>query len=257
MQKTSNILIGLFFVAVLGFIIWGTGGSKVKDEVSTGNGIPAIVGPAKWYKGGENAQVVLTEYSDFQCPGCRSYSGIMKTLNEEFGDDLKIEYKHFPLKQIHPNAMLAGQVAEAAGLQGKFWEMHDKLFENQQLWSEMHNPTETFIGYAEEIGLDVAQFEEDLKSRAVRQSVDEGLAEGLAVGVTYTPYFLLNGERIENPRSPEEFAELIRSALDETGYRMEEGMMDHDNATSTAEGMTGATINIDELPDGTMNFDPI
>src|SRR5690606_2501503 len=109
-------------------------------------------------KGTPDASVTLTEYADFQCPACGQFHSIMKTVEERYGDRLAIEFKHFPLTSIHPYAMPAAKAAEAAGVQGKFFEMHDKLFEDQAAWSQSGTPQVFFNKYAEELGLDVALF---------------------------------------------------------------------------------------------------
>lgn len=164
-------------------------------------------------KGNRDASVILVEYSDFQCPACRGYYPIVAALTEEFGESIAFVYRHFPLVTIHAYADLAARAAEAAGKQGKFFEMHDELFDNQSSWSTSQ-PRETIVGYAEELGLDVVQFEIDLESDEVKDKVRADRASGQRARVNSTPTFFLNGEKItDNPRSYEEFAELIRIQL--------------------------------------------
>lgn len=147
-------------------------------------------------KGDPNATVVLTEYSDFQCPACAQFHPVVKDLVAEH-DDLALEYKHFPLISIHPFAVPAAKAAEAAGQQGKFWEMHDKLFENQQVWSRSSNPRAFFSQYAEEIGLDMDQFNRQYGASLIEEHVEGQYDEARELGLTGTPSFLLNGERLE------------------------------------------------------------
>jgi protein-disulfide isomerase len=171
---------------------------------------------ADWIKGPSKAPVVLVEYSDFQCPACRSYVPVVQELTEQFGDNLVVVYRHFPLKQIHLQAELAAQAAEAAGKQGKFWEMHDLLFDRQQDWSENRKAGSLFGEYATEIGLEINQFQSDLKSKEVKGLVKADFQDGLGLGISSTPTFYINGEQITNPRSVEEFAALIETQLPAT-----------------------------------------
>ena len=151
----------------------------------------------EYTKGNENAAVTLTEYADFQCPACGQFYPIMKKVETQNGDKIKIEFKHFPLVTIHPFAMPAAKAAEAAGQQGKFFEMHDKLFENQSTWSRSSAPQAYFIQYAEELGLDIDRFKTHMKSSLLQDRIEEQFYEAQELGLTGTPSFYLNGERLE------------------------------------------------------------
>lgn len=160
-----------------------------------------------------DAVVNLTEYGDFQCPACGSYYPIVKQVKEKYKDQITFQFKNFPLVAIHPNAMAGHRAAEAAALQGKFWEMHDMLYEQQQSWSSSNNPAEIFRGYAETIGLDMTQYDTDVSSREVNTAIQEDIKEGEALNVQGTPGFVLDGQLIENPKSIEEFDQLIEDAI--------------------------------------------
>ena len=164
-------------------------------------------------KGNPDGQIVLIEYSDFQCPACASYYEIAKQLMQEFNEDIYFSYRHFPLRSIHSNAQLAGQAAEAAGLQGKFWEMHDKLFDNQNSWSNESNPEDIFLIYATELELDTDKFSTDLESKEIKDKVDNDYASGVGARVNSTPSFFLNGKKISNPKTLDDFKELIEEEL--------------------------------------------
>lgn len=168
-----------------------------------------------WVKGDAAAGVELIEYGDFQCPACGFYAPLVGQLHQDFGDSLAIAYRHFPLTTIHQNAELAAQAAEAAGVQGKFWEMHDMLFGRQDDWSNLRGgeAKEKFVGYAGDIGLDQGKFEEDLESDAVKDRVQEDLVEAQTAGLRGTPSFFLNGEALPNPRSYDEFKATIEAAI--------------------------------------------
>lgn len=166
-----------------------------------------------WVKGGARAGVTLIEYGDFQCPACRSYASVVKQLQEMFPDELRIIYRHFPLTQIHRHALPAARAAEAAGAQGKFWEMHDLLFEKQGLWSNESRVDEIFLDYAKSLELDEDKFKADYDSPAVRDRIQAQLTGANALGLNSTPSFLLNGQKLQNPRSFDEFKTLIEAAV--------------------------------------------
>lgn len=166
-----------------------------------------------WVKGGKGAKVSLIEYSDLQCPACAAYYPAVKQLTEEFGGSVLFVYRHFPLRTIHFNSQLASQATEAAGLQGKFWEMHDLLFENQEKWAKENDPKVLFEKYAEELGLNLDQFREDLISDKVKQEIEKDYQSGLNAKVNATPTFFLNGAKIPNPGSFEEFKSIIEKEI--------------------------------------------
>lgn len=199
---------------VLGGMVFGM--VKIASRNSPDNKVPLSLTSAiiesDWIRGNKEAKVVLTEYSDFQCPACASYHGIVEQLHNDFGDRLAIIYRHFPLRQIHANAEIAALSAEAAGKQDKFWEMHDMIFENQKKWEAVKNAEEIFIGYAEELGLNSEQFKNDLESKELEDKVEADYQSGVKAGVNHTPTFFVNGAEIQNPRSYEEFKNIINDA---------------------------------------------
>jgi len=167
----------------------------------------------KHLKGNENSNVKFVEYSDLQCPACGAYYPIVKQIVKEFGDKISFEYRHFPLKSIHANAQAAAIAAEAAGLQGKFWEMHDILFERQKEWSGERGKN-IFSKYAKEIGIDVLKFESDIEfNESIKNKVKDDFQSGINLKVNATPTFFLNGERMQNPRSYEEFRSIIQQFI--------------------------------------------
>lgn len=166
-----------------------------------------------WVKGNKESKAVLVEYSDFQCPACGAYYPVVKQLGQEFSDQMVLVYRHFPLRAIHANADLAAGSAEAAGRQGKFWEMHDLLFENQTDWSNQSATKETFLKYAQTLNLDIEKFKSDLDSPQVKDKLDRDLQSGLKFGVNATPTFFLNNQKIQNPRSFEEFKSIIQQEI--------------------------------------------
>ena len=126
------------------------------------------------------------------CPHCGAAHLIVKRVLRRAGGDVRFVFRNFPLGQIHPNAVEAAEAAEAAGLQGRFWEMHDLLFENQDALER-----EDLLGYAKELGLDAARFVRDLDSEAVEERVRADFASGVRSGVNGTPTFFINGVRLD------------------------------------------------------------
>lgn len=148
-------------------------------------------------KGNLESSIVLTEYSDFQCPACGQFFPVIKEVLDEFGEDIRFEYKHFPLISIHRFAVPAAKAAEAAGQQGKFFEMHDKLFENQTAWSNSASPNAFFIQYAEELELDIDLFKRHMKSSLIDDKIQAEFSEARERGLSGTPSFFLNGNRLQ------------------------------------------------------------
>ena len=162
-------------------------------------------------KGRRDAPVTIVEFSDFQCPGCKTYQGLLNQVLQLYPKEVKLVYKEFPLADIHANAVNAAKAALAAGRQGKFWEMHDMIYQNQDKLG-----MENLKDYAQKVGLDVLRWEQDFSSPEVQQQLSREASEGRAVGVDSTPSFFVNGRRITQG-TVEEFKLLIREALD--GYR--------------------------------------
>lgn len=199
----------IVLAALVGGIVW-----LVSQENAAASGSLAVpIGPDDWSKGNASASVTLVEYSDFQCPACGAYFSILKEVEKTFGDRLKLIYRHFPLKNVHPNAEPAARAAEASGRQGKFWEMHDLLFENQTAWSGLRDPEETFAGYADRLGLDRTQFLADFKGTETAVAVQSDYDGGFASRVNATPTFFLDSRQIPNPRTYDEFKAIVEQAL--------------------------------------------
>jgi protein-disulfide isomerase len=209
-KRFSIWLVALLIVggSIYGLTKLGGGRSQVDDSLD------AVVSEGDWSKGLDGASVTLVEYGDFQCPACGSYHPLLKQLEGEFGDRVQFIYRHFPLKRIHPFAGLAARASEAAGIQGKFWEMHDLLFENQSIWSR-GNAEDAFLSYAQELELDISEFEIYLDSDEADDAVEADFDGGVKSGVNSTPSFFVNGQKIVNPGSYEDFSNVLSNALDQ------------------------------------------
>ncbi len=161
-------------------------------------------------KGSEKAKVTVVEFSDFQCPFCARVGPTLEKIAEEYPEDVQIAFKHLPLS-IHPKAPAAHAAAEAAHRQGRFWEMHDKIFANQRSMSPA-----AYEQYAKDIGLDVGQYKKDVASSTVKRRVDGDAAEAARLGVTGTPAFFINGRYLSGAQPFESFKRIIDQELEKS-----------------------------------------
>lgn len=146
-------------------------------------------------RGGANAKVTLEEYGDYQCPPCGQLYPDLKTIEKEYGDQIRFVFRQFPL-QMHKHAFVAAHAAEAAGLQGHFWEMHDMLYQNQINWSVAEDAHPIFIQYAKMLGLNVDRFTRDMDSQEIANRVLADIERGKSVGVEGTPTVFINGRQM-------------------------------------------------------------
>lgn len=166
-----------------------------------------------YIKGNKEATVTIVEYLDFECEACGAYYPLVKQLAEEFKNDVRFVNRYFPLPG-HKNGLPAALAVEAAGKQGKYWEMHDKLFDEQKSWGEKQTPDPTiFEEYAKQIGLNMDQYKKDVKSKEVSERVNRDKISGTQLGVNGTPSFFLNGEKIPNPKTADDFKTFIQAAI--------------------------------------------
>ena len=148
------------------------------------------------YKGRIDAPVQLEEFGDYQCPPCGGFHPIAKRVIAAYGDRIRFSFRNFPLPNIHKFASIAARAAEAAGQQGKFWEMHDMLYEHQQEWSSVEDARPLFIKYAQALGLDVNRFQQDMDGAVAGMRVAQDADIGNVRGVHGTPTLFLNGKEV-------------------------------------------------------------
>lgn len=167
-----------------------------------------------WARGNLTASTTIIEYGDFQCPGCASYFPIVKEIEKQYGSKFRFIFRHFPLQQ-HPNARLAAQASEAAGKQGKFWEMYEMLYSKQNEWAEKPNKDAAviFTSYAEKLGLKSDQFKTDLYDSASIDKIEKSFDQGVGFGVDGTPTFFINDTRVPPMRTFAEFKTYIINAV--------------------------------------------
>lgn len=219
MEKRFWIIIGVIAVLFLGFLYFGD-----RDKNSSGGGAAAV--PSNHVKGKLDSKVTLVEYGDFQCPVCGSYYPTVTQLVEKYQDRIKFQFRNLPLSQIHQNAFAAARAAEAAGEQGKYWEMYDVLFANQPSWSASTSVRTVFKQYASQIGLDTTKYDAAFASDTVNKTINADIAEFKKTKESMaTPTFFLNGKKLDLPTlagndgnpSMDKFSALIENELKKQG----------------------------------------
>ncbi len=201
----------IIFIAVIAVLF---GGLVAYSKIQTAS-LPKSPGSNNTY-GLTESSVVLTEFVDFQCEACNAYYPTMKEIKEKYKDQITIQIKHLPIASSHPYAKMAAGYAESAAKQGKFFEMHDKIFDGQTIWQASSDPKKYFERYAEEIGLDMNQLNSDIASKEITAIINADIAKAKEAGATGTPTFLLNGVKIEPNNSVVSISEYIDKALKES-----------------------------------------
>ncbi len=159
------------------------------------------------FQGSADAAIVLVEYGDYECPYCGAAYPVVKELQHRMKNKLALVFRNFPLANAHPHAEFAAEAAEAAAAQGKFWEMHDMLYENQ----EALDP-ENLVEYATALGLDIPRFTREMNEHVYASRVKEDFRSGVRSGVNGTPTFFINGERYNGPYDVRSMLAAIREA---------------------------------------------
>lgn len=147
-------------------------------------------------QGPASAKVTLEEFGDFECPPCAQFHPILKRMHEEFGDRVRVIFREYPLVPPHEHAVAAASAAEAAALQGRFWEMHHKLYDNQKAWHEVVDSRPIFEDYAKQIGLNIEQFKRDINSDTVARRITEDQKRGRSLNLRGTPTVFMNGREL-------------------------------------------------------------
>ena len=194
MQKYRPFLIIAFVLAVtivgLGFFLRS---QRRRD---------AFVGPTAQTNSDQKGKpptgvvVTLEEFGDYQCPPCGALHPTLKQLKQEFGPNLNFVFRNLPLTTIHKNALVAAQAAEAARMQNRFWEMHDLLYENQDLWKDDINPQSIFWKFASDLGLDTARFSSDMADKQVKLRIEADESAAAELGVNGTPTVIIDGRQL-------------------------------------------------------------
>jgi len=210
-MKRTVLIVAAVIIAIVGFFV----ATKPKNPAQNNSGVQ----PTSHIEGKGSAGVTLIEYGDYQCPYCQEYYPIVKQVQTQFADQIFLQFRNFPLESLHKNARAGARAAEAANLQGKFWEMHDALFENNDPkgatgWVASSNPTTYFNQFAQSIGINVEQFKADFASSKVNDLINADLAAGTALKITGTPTFFLDGKKLDpSPNGVDAFAKVITAEI--------------------------------------------
>lgn len=211
-MNTKRLLTWLSFIVVIGLIIWGLVAASNKAKKEEANLAPVDqVTEADWISSTTTVPVTVIEYGDFQCPACAAYYPLVERLLRENSTQVRLVFRHFPLTQ-HPNAVPAAKASEAAGRQGKFWEMYRQLYDTQTEWETVSNAPQVFVTYAQKLGLDMTKYAADVADPLVEEKINTSVKSGLKAGINSTPTFYVNGKKIANPKSYEEFKTIIDQA---------------------------------------------
>jgi protein-disulfide isomerase len=220
MEKKFWIIVGIIAVIFIGIVYFGGN----KGDKNSGS---AAAQPTSHIKGKTDSKVTFVEYGDFQCPVCGSYYPTVTQVMQKYQDKVKFQFRNLPLSQVHQHAFAGARAAEAASNQGKFWEMYDILFTNQQAWSTAASPIPFFEQYAAQIGLDVNKYKTDFASDQVNKAINADINAFKKTGdAMATPTFYLNGKKIEltavaDDKGPSvtRFSALLDAALKDAGQQ--------------------------------------
>ena len=220
MDKRFLAIIGVIILAFVGILVFGNHGNNNGGGSSSGK-------PTNHVEGNLKSKVTLVEYGDYECPVCESYFTTVQQVEQQYASQIKFQFRNLPLTQIHPNALAGARAAEAADMQGKFWQMHDTLYEaqNWQEWSTSSNPEPYFWTYAEQLGLNLSKFKTDFASEAANNRIQADLAAFSKTGQQEaTPTFFLNGKYVPNTElvdsqgpSVAAFSKVLNAALKSAG----------------------------------------
>lgn len=202
MTKKTWIIVAILCAAILGGLVWVSRSAQVNvasvditaiQKASSENG---NIGDHTY--GNTQSKVILIEYGDFQCPGCGSSAPVIKEVTEKYKDKIGFVFRNYPLYSAHPNAFAAASAAEAAGLQGKYWEMHDYLYTNQSSWNQLagQERTDFFITAASQFGVNSQTFTTNLTDPNIKKKIDFDTALGKKAAVTATPSFFIGGKSV-------------------------------------------------------------
>ena len=165
------------------------------------------------FRGPENAQVTLVEFGDYQCPSCAAYHPFVKEILKRYPTQVRLEFHHFPLVSIHPNALAAAKAVEAAGEQGHYWEMHDIIFEYQTAWSGQPDPRPAFAALANRIGINGTILVQTMDSPRLQERILKDVELGDKVKIQAVPTFFIDGKQVGIKPSVEDFVQIIESHL--------------------------------------------
>lgn len=201
MTKEAKILIGVAGAVLLGGVLLAIFANPQPKDPGAPVDTNSLIRENNHMTGSKDAKVNIVEFADYQCPACAAAQPILKQIQAEYKDNPNVNFvfKNFPLDSIHPNARIAAEAAEAAGEQGKFWEMNNLLYTNQTQWAESQAPLDIFVTYAEQVGVgNIGQFRDSVEIRKYDAVISADVTDGESVGVNSTPTIFINGEKMSS-----------------------------------------------------------
>ena len=199
MTQEVKIIAGIGIVTlaiIVGGVFFLNKPSKVSDSTQPKvSDEKLLVGDESHKIATDGAKVTIVEFGDYQCPACGAAHPVVKQILNDYQGQITFVFRNFPLP-MHNNAKISAEAAEAAATQGKFWEMHGKLYETQNTWAESSKPLDLFVNYAQELGLDADKFKEDVDGNKYSDRINKDKSDGNALGVNSTPTFFINGEKL-------------------------------------------------------------
>ncbi len=216
-QAQKVFLLGSIVLGVLivGGLIWAVTSTGTGIGVDSGGGAPAFSDDNDPSYGPGEAKVVVRTYGDFQCPACKAAEPGFRYALKTYGDKVRFVWNDFPLQSLHKNALTASNAARCAEDQGKFWEYHDRLYDDQSSWSDLISPQQSFVEYASALGLDKGLFESCLAEKKNNNKIMDDVAEGNRIGVNATPTFFIGNTKIAGVMDQSQWDKEIQSRLTE------------------------------------------
>ncbi len=205
---------GVIIIVVLALVgIFALSGNKSGSSGKSGGSSGSTSALTQHIEGQGKTGVTLVEYGDYECPFCGQYFPTVTQIEAAYDQQIHFQFRNFPLVSIHQNAFAAARAAEAAGLQGKFWEMNNALYESQSQWSSTSDAPPIFNQYATQLGLNLTKFKSDYNSDKVNNLINADMAKGNKLGISGTPTFFLDDKQIQVANSPSAFEKLINAEI--------------------------------------------
>lgn len=216
MSKNFIVILVLVVLGFVGLVLFAGGDDTTSKTSANGQESQSVVVEDRYLTKSETATLTLREFSDFECPACVAFYPVLSEVKTEYEGRVNVAFRHFPLTSIHPKALAAHRIAEAAHNQDVFSDVHDLLYEQNQVWVSSANPSETIYELIESanLGVDIEQLKADAASNEVNDIVNAHIESGRERNVNSTPSFFLGDERIQ-PNSVEQFREILDEALAE------------------------------------------
>jgi protein-disulfide isomerase len=251
-MKKITIVSSLFIVAFAAFIAAcnnvpknGNGNTPANRPLTqqTPNAAAPVGAQPPNMLGSPTASVTVEEFADYQCPTCAQIHTVMKNVQSAYGSRIKFIFRNYPLTQIHKNAFDAAVAAEAAGRQGKYWDMQNMMFQNQQAWSNSNDVRTVFNGYAETLGLDVERFKSDMAGMETKERVQRDMERGRALNISSTPTILINGQSVPYEQMK---LETLRQIID---AELAKNPSPQQTIAPASNSSTGTNVNKVKVPD--------